>query len=227
MSDNVESTIIDREAEAETEAEIVAEAETELIADVEAVAEAEEAVEVEAEIVAEAEAQLAADIEAVAEAEEVVEAEAEAVAEAETSAETAKPVVANDGESKRVVRTLAVGQAVEGVVKRTTEFGAFVDIGVGRDGLIHISELDVRRVGKVTDVLKDGQQVTAWIKKLDRARNRISLTLIPPGTKTIRDLAKGDLVEGVVTRIVPYGAFVDIGVGRDACSMCARWRKVT
>ena len=245
MSDNVESTIIDREAEAETEAEIVAEAEAELAADVEVVAEAEEvveaeaeivaeaeaelaadvetvaeaeeAVEAEAEIVAEAEAELAADVETVAEAEEAVEAEAEIVAEAETAAETGKSDDAtNDSESKRVVRTLAVGQAVEGVVKRTTDFGAFVDIGVGRDGLIHISELDVRRVGKVTDVVKDGQKVTAWIKKLDRARNRISLTLIPPGTKTIRDLAKGDLVEGKVTRIVPYGAFVDIGVGRDA-----------
>jgi ribosomal protein S1 len=101
-------------------------------------------------------------------------------------------------------------------VKRVADFGAFVDIGVGRDGLIHISELSVRRVGKVTDVLAEGQEITAWIKKLDRDRNRISLTLIDPGTKTIRDLEKGELVSGTVTRILPYGAFVDIGVGRDA-----------
>jgi transcriptional accessory protein Tex/SPT6 len=114
------------------------------------------------------------------------------------------------------VRLLSVGQEISGTVKRITDFGAFVDIGVGRDGLIHISELSVRRVGKVTDILTEGQEISAWIKKLDRERNRISLTLIDPSTKTIRDLVKGEIVEGTVTRILPYGAFVDIGIGRDA-----------
>lgn len=118
--------------------------------------------------------------------------------------------------SGRVVKLLSVGQEVQGTVKRLTEFGAFVDIGVGRDGLVHISEMSVRRVGKVADVLQEGQEVTLWIKKLDRDRNRISLTMIEPGKRTIRDLDKGDLVEGTVTRMMPYGAFVDIGVGRDA-----------
>jgi predicted RNA-binding protein with RPS1 domain len=117
---------------------------------------------------------------------------------------------------RRVVRTLSIGQELRGKVKRTTDFGAFVDIGVGRDGLLHISELAVGRVNKVTDVVQAGQEVTVWIKKLDRERNRISLTMISPDTKTIRDLQEGDIVEGTVTRIVPYGAFVDIGVGRDA-----------
>lgn len=116
----------------------------------------------------------------------------------------------------RVVKLLAVGQQITGTVKRVTEFGAFVDIGVGRDGLVHISELSVRRVGKVADVLKEGQEVTVWIKKLDRDRNRISLSMIEPGTKTIRDLEKDEIVQGTVMRILPYGAFVDIGIGRDA-----------
>lgn len=131
---------------------------------------------------------------------------------AETPEAEAKETEAN----KRTVRMLSVGQQVTGTVKRVADFGAFVDIGVGRDGLIHISELSVRRVGKVTDVISEGQEITAWIKKLDRDRNRISLTLIDPGTRTIRDLEKGELVTGTVTRILPYGAFVDIGVGRDA-----------
>jgi predicted RNA-binding protein with RPS1 domain len=121
-----------------------------------------------------------------------------------------------DADSERVVRTLAVGQEIKGTVKRVSEFGAFVDIGVGRDGLVHISELSIKRVGKVTDVINEGQEHIFWIKKLDRERNRISLTLIPPGTTTMRDLNKDDLVTGTVTRILPYGAFVDIGVGRDA-----------
>ncbi|GIK74322.1 MAG: hypothetical protein BroJett021_33100 [Chloroflexota bacterium] len=115
-----------------------------------------------------------------------------------------------------VVKLLSVGQQLQGTVKRITEFGAFVDIGVGRDGLIHISELSTTRVAKVTDVLKEGQEVTLWIKKLDRDRNRISLTMIEPGKRTIRDLQVGEVVEGTVTRILPYGAFIDIGVGRDA-----------
>lgn len=115
-----------------------------------------------------------------------------------------------------VVRMLSVGQQVTGVVKRVSEFGAFVDIGVGRDGLVHISELSARRVAKVTDVLAPGQETQFWIKKLDRERNRISLTMVEPGTKTIRNMEKGDIVQGTVTRLMPYGAFVDIGIGRDA-----------
>ncbi len=129
--------------------------------------------------------------------------------------ENTEVIVKDDG-STQVVRMLAVGQQVDGVVKRITDFGAFVDIGVGRDGLIHISELSTRRVAKVSDVLSEGQAVTPWIKKLDRQRNRISLTLIDPETKTIRDLEAGEIVEGTVSRILPYGAFVDIGIGRDA-----------
>lgn len=151
--------------------------------------------------------------------EEAAEATAEPASEAAApAAAEATPTAESNQEqgSKPNVRILSVGQQVTGTVKRIADFGAFVDIGVGRDGLIHISELSVRRVGKVTDVLSEGQEVTAWIKKLDRERNRISLTLIDPNTKTIRDLNKDDIVQGTVTRILPYGAFVDIGIGRDA-----------
>lgn len=116
----------------------------------------------------------------------------------------------------RIVKVLSVGMEVAGTVKRTSEFGAFVDIGVGRDGLLHVSELAVGRVRNVTDVVKEGDEVTVWIKKLDRERNRISLTMIPPGTKTIRDLSEGELVSGTVQKITNYGAFVDIGMERDA-----------
>ncbi|MBX2999768.1 MAG: S1 RNA-binding domain-containing protein [Caldilineaceae bacterium] len=138
-----------------------------------------------------------------------------AEAESDGDDEDAETAAYTDADGKHVVY-LSVGQEVTGTVKRTTEFGAFVDIGAGRDGLIHISELAVGRIGKVGDVLKEGQQITAWIKKLDRKRNRISLTLIAPGTKTLKDLKDGDILEGTVSKIMPYGAFVDIGVGTDA-----------
>jgi ribosomal protein S1 len=116
---------------------------------------------------------------------------------------------------RKVVKTLAVGQEVEGVVKRVTEFGAFIDIGVGRDGLVHVSEMAQGRVSKPSDVVKEGDKVRVWIKELDREKNRISLSMIEPGTMTLRDLEEGSTVRGRVTRLERYGAFVDIGVGRD------------
>ena len=116
---------------------------------------------------------------------------------------------------RKVVKTLAVGQEVEGVVKRVTEFGAFIDIGVGRDGLVHVSEMAQGRVSKPSDVVNEGDKVRVWIKELDREKNRISLSMIEPGTMTLRDLEEGSTVRGKVTRLERYGAFVDIGVGRD------------
>jgi transcriptional accessory protein Tex/SPT6 len=117
---------------------------------------------------------------------------------------------------KKIVKVLTVGMETSGTIKRVSDYGAFVDIGVGRDGLLHISEMSTSRVRKVTDVIKEGDEVTVWIKELDREKNRISLTMIPPGTKTIRDLAAGELVTGTVQRLTNYGAFVDIGMDRDA-----------
>ena len=57
--------------------------------------------------------------------------------------------------------------------------------------------------------------MTVWIKNLDRKRNRISLTMREPARRTLKDLEPGMVVEGKVTRLVPYGAFVDIGLRRD------------
>lgn len=116
---------------------------------------------------------------------------------------------------RKVVKTLSVGQEVEGTVKRVTDFGAFVDIGVGRDGLVHVSEMGAGRVPKPSDVVREGDKITVWIKELDRDKNRISLSMIAPGTMTMRDLEEGMVINGKVTRLERYGAFVDIGVGRD------------
>lgn len=116
---------------------------------------------------------------------------------------------------KTIVRVLTVGQEVTGRVRRLADFGAFIDIGVGTDGLVHVSEISQKRINKPSDVLKLGEEVTAWIKELDRDRDRISLTLIPPETLTVRDLQAGDAVAGKVTRIENYGIFVDLGVGTD------------
>ncbi len=116
---------------------------------------------------------------------------------------------------RKVIR-LAPGMRFEGTVKAITEYGAFVDIGVGRDGLVHITEVSRKPVAKITDVLREGDKVTVWIKDLDRERNRISLTMVDPNAPSLEDLQEGDIVRGRVTRLERYGAFLDIGVEREA-----------
>jgi small subunit ribosomal protein S1 len=116
---------------------------------------------------------------------------------------------------KKVVKTLSKGMKLTGKVTNVTEFGAFVDIGVGRDGLVHISELRRQGGDQGSGTLSIGDEVTVWIKDLDRKRNRISLTMREPSRRKLTDLEPGMVVEGKVTRLVPYGAFVDIGLRRD------------
>lgn len=113
------------------------------------------------------------------------------------------------------LKDLVPGTRFEGKVKSVTEFGAFVDIGVGQDGLVHISELRRGRVEKVSDVVKEGDTVVVWIKEVDSKRRRIGLTMVEPPRVNINDLKSDMVVEGRVTRLEPYGAFVDIGTGRD------------
>ncbi len=229
-NDTAVEAIADAEAIKSAAVDAIAEAEAVKDEVVATIYEAEDVEEVAAALIDEAEAVKDVAAEAVVEAEvvevvaagEIIEAEiveaaaVDAIVAAEVVAEAAVDAADEVDKDGKRVRTLAVGQEVMGTVKRVSDFGAFVDIGVGRDGLVHISELSVKRVGKVTDVINEGQVLPMWIKKLDRERNRISLTLIPPGTKTLRDVNQGDIVMGTVTRILPYGAFVDIGVGRDA-----------
>lgn len=114
------------------------------------------------------------------------------------------------------INSLQSGMKLNGRVKRVTDFGAFVDIDAGTDGLVHVSELSKQRVAKPSDVLTVGDEVTVWVKKISPKQNRISLTMIEPPQRDIRRLEVDDVVSGTVTRLEDYGAFVDIGVGRDA-----------
>lgn len=76
------------------------------------------------------------------------------------------------------------GMELIGTVKRTANFGAFVDVGVGRDGLVHVSKLREGYVSSVEEVVRTGQQVTVWVESVDVGRGRISLTMIRPKTVT-------------------------------------------
>jgi ribosomal protein S1 len=136
---------------------------------------------------------------------------------ATSKAEPIHPDAALDGDSTgpTSILDLEPGVELEGRVKSITDFGAFVDLGIAQDGLVHISELVPRRVAKVSDVVQVGDEVRVWVKKVDKKRGRISLTMVKPVTRRLRDLKPDTVVEGVVTRIESYGVFVDIGTRRD------------
>ena len=70
--------------------------------------------------------------------------------------------------------------AIVGTVRNVTDFGAFVDIGVHRDGLVHISQMAQRRVNHPSEVVRVGDIVTVWVLEADAKTNRISLTMRPP-----------------------------------------------
>jgi small subunit ribosomal protein S1 len=111
---------------------------------------------------------------------------------------------------------LKVGDEIQGKVSGLTTYGAFVNLGAA-DGLIHISELSWDRVANVADVLQVGQDVRVKVIKLDPDTSRISLSLRQLGQDPWDHIEKrfppGALVEGEVTKIKKYGAFLQIGDG--------------
>ena len=113
---------------------------------------------------------------------------------------------------------LEVGTIVHGIVRRLTDFGAFVDIG-GVDGLIHITDLSWGRVKHPSDVVKPGDEVNVLVLALDRERERISLGLKqtkPKPWETAQvNYPVGSICEGKVVRIVTFGAFVELEPGLD------------
>lgn len=112
---------------------------------------------------------------------------------------------------------LKPGMKVHGVVRRLTDFGAFVDIGGGVEGLLHVSEMAYSRVNHPSDVVAEGDEVTVMILGVDKERERISLglkqTVPDPWTTVGERYAVGQKVTGEVTRVVDFGAFVKLEDG--------------
>ncbi|TDF99326.1 30S ribosomal protein S1 [Paenibacillus piri] len=121
-----------------------------------------------------------------------------------------------EAKKKEVISELSVGQELTGTVQRLTQFGAFVDIG-GVDGLVHISEMAWHHVETPSEVVKEGDQVSVQILKLDPANERISLSIkaTQPGPwQQVSDKFKvGDIVTGTVKRLAQFGAFVEVAPG--------------
>jgi small subunit ribosomal protein S1 len=110
---------------------------------------------------------------------------------------------------------LEPGLKTDGKVVHLEKFGAFVDIGAETDGLVHVSEMGTGRVGQPSDVVSKGDVITVWVKEVDRKSRRISLTMKEPPEVDIRTLKPDTMLTGRVVRLESFGAFVDIGAGRD------------
>ena len=117
-----------------------------------------------------------------------------------------------------VPETYSVGQRVTGTVTRTTDFGAFVELAPGIEGLIHVSEMSWgKKVRKATDVVKPGETVEAVVLAINAAERRISLGLKQafgdPWAEAGRNLLPGAQVEGPVVSFTKFGAFVQVAEG--------------
>ncbi|MCA0147795.1 MULTISPECIES: 30S ribosomal protein S1 [Rossellomorea] len=119
-------------------------------------------------------------------------------------------------QKKQLLTDIESGAVLEGTVQRITDFGAFVDIG-GVDGLVHISQLSHEHVEKPSDVVTEGQKVQVKVLSVDRDNERISLsikeTLPGPWSDITGKAPKGSVLDGVVKRLVSYGAFVEVFPG--------------
>ena len=123
---------------------------------------------------------------------------------------------------EQILGRLEPGQVVEGKISNIVDFGAFVDLD-GIDGLIHISELSWSHVNHPSEVVSIGDDVRIKVLDIDRDRQRISLglkqTQEDPWQRVISTHRSGDVLEGTVTKVVAFGAFVEILPGVEGQNM--------
>ena len=139
-----------------------------------------------------------------------------------------------DGESGRearrrvemIVSDVEVGQIYDGKVARLMDFGAFVTIVPGKDGLVHISQISDERVDRVSDRLSEGDAVRVKVLEVDRqGRIRLSMRNLdgesedtgssPPPRSRVQEIEVGKVYEGTVSSVMDYGAFVTVLPGTD------------
>ena len=112
--------------------------------------------------------------------------------------------------------SLQVGQPVKGTVRSIAPFGVFVDLG-GIDGLVHKSELSWNKVNNPESGYRVGEEVEAEVIDINHERGRISLSIRrlqpDPWHSTVADFNIGDVIDGTVTKLVNFGAFVRVRDG--------------
>src|SRR5437879_349717 len=118
---------------------------------------------------------------------------------------------------KKFLESLHKGERRNGIVSSIVNFGAFVDIGGGVDGLVHVSELSWKHVDHPSEIVSVGQEVDVEILDVDLERERVSLSLKATQEDPWREFERkhqtGEIISGTVTKLVPFGAFVRVGEG--------------
>jgi small subunit ribosomal protein S1 len=118
---------------------------------------------------------------------------------------------------KTFLGSLKKGERRTGVVSSIVNFGAFVDIGGGVDGLVHVSELSWKHVDHPSEVVSVGEEVSVEVLDVDLDRERVSLSLKATQEDPWREFERkheaGEVIAGSVTKLVPFGAFVRLGEG--------------
>ncbi len=119
-------------------------------------------------------------------------------------------------EREKILTSLEEGQIIKGTVSNLVDFGAFVDLE-GIDGLIHISELSWQHVDHPSEVVEVGEEVEVKVLEVDRDRERISLglkqTRKDPWQEIVEEVNVGEQIQGRVTKLVSFGAFVEVAEG--------------
>jgi small subunit ribosomal protein S1 len=122
--------------------------------------------------------------------------------------------------SVEIRKSITVGAVMTGRVVSVRDFGAFVDLGAGVQGLLHVSEMAWARVSKAEDVVKPGDEVTVKILRVDDATGQIALGLkqltADPWTMIQETYSIGQVLQGRITRVTDFGAFVELEAGVEA-----------
>jgi small subunit ribosomal protein S1 len=122
----------------------------------------------------------------------------------------------NSAERDELLATLQEGQAVKGIVKNLTDYGAFVDLG-GVDGLLHITDMAWKRIKHPGEIVEVGQEIDVKVLKFDRDRNRVSLGLKQlgedPWIQITKRYPEGARVKAKVTNLTDYGCFAELEEG--------------
>jgi len=123
---------------------------------------------------------------------------------------------ANSVERDELLATLQEGQAVKGIVKNLTDYGAFVDLG-GVDGLLHITDMAWKRIKHPGEIVNVGDEIDVKVLKFDRERNRVSLGLKQlgedPWIQITKRYPEGARVKAKVTNLTDYGCFAELEEG--------------
>jgi small subunit ribosomal protein S1 len=123
-------------------------------------------------------------------------------------------------DAEQLRRAIVAGAVLNGRVASVREYGAFIDLGAGVQGLLHVSEMSWARVASAGDVLKPGDEVTVKVLRVDDAAQKISLGLkqlqADPWSRVAQTYAAGQICQGRVTRLADFGAFVELEPGVEA-----------